>query len=157
MIKKLMPLLLIGILLIGIGCIGPFAEEEPDDKGPFAEEEPDDNGENNWEESDAEVILYYFWGDGCPVCPSQEEIIDQIEQEYDEEEFEIRKFEVYYNQRNLQLFQQVTEIYEVRGAVPATFIGEESYVGLTQKSELENKINQCLETEECEDPIKEIM
>jgi len=146
MIKKLMPLLLIGILLIGIGCIGPFAEEEPDD-----------NGENNWEESDAEVILYYFWGDGCPVCPSQEEIIDQIEQEYDEEEFEIRKFEVYYNQRNLQLFQQVTEIYEVRGAVPATFIGEESYIGLTQKSELENKINQCLETKECEDPIKEIM
>ena len=146
MIKKLMPLLLIGILLIGIGCIGPFADEEPD--------ENDING--NDVANETEVTLYYFWGDGCPVCPEQEPAIDQIEQEYDEE-VEVRRFEIYNNPENAQIFQQVTEFYGVRGAVPATFIGEEPFVGLTQKSEFENKIDQCLETGECEDPVKEIL
>lgn len=38
---KLIPLAMLGILLVGIGCIGPFAEEEdstvPDDETPDEE------------------------------------------------------------------------------------------------------------------------
>ena len=100
----------------------------------------------------SEIRIYYFWGDGCPVCAQQAPFLDRIEEEY---EVEILRFEIYYDRDNQQLFRDFGEVYGIgaRG-VPTTFIGERSWIGFSSRSgaEMESKIVECLENG-CEDPF----
>ncbi len=107
---------------------------------------------NNGTESDQEVVMYYFWGDGCPICGPAEEALNELEEEHPE--LTVKKFEVYKNQDNADFFERVAEAYDTlaRG-VPTVFIGEEVIVGFgaTQEKEIIDKIEKCLE-ETCVSP-----
>lgn len=102
---------------------------------------------------DNEVTVYFFWGDGCPHCAEEKSFLEDLEREHPE--LEVKMFEVYHNQSNQELFQEVAEAYgrSVSG-VPATFIDDEVWVGYSESigREIENKIDECLETETCVDP-----
>ncbi len=77
------------------------------------------------------VNVYYFWGDGCPVCVQQRTFLDQLERRYPE--VTVQAFEVWYDRDNLALLEAFADAFgrPVTG-VPVTFIGEDSWVGFNQ-------------------------
>ena len=68
------------------------------------------------------VTLYLFHGEGCPHCASEIEYLNSIEEKYDN--LEIVKYEVWYNEENSNLLQEVYNAYGItRNGVPTTVIG----------------------------------
>ena len=71
--------------------------------------------------------MIYFWGDGCPACAIQNEHFEELEQEYD---FDLKRFEIYYNEENQELMQEYSEVLgeELRG-VPTIIMWDDHFVG----------------------------
>ena len=68
------------------------------------------------------VTLYLFHGEGCPHCASEIEYLNSIEEKY--KNLEIVKYEVWYNEENSNLLQEVYNAYGItRNGVPTTVIG----------------------------------
>ncbi len=94
------------------------------------------------------VVIYFFWGDGCPHCAVEKPFLEKMEQKYPE--LEVESFEVYDSQENQELFREVAEAYNTSArGVPTTFIGREFVVGFgseqTTGKEIEELIQDCLE------------
>lgn len=92
------------------------------------------------------VVIYFFWGDGCPHCATQKPFLEELENTYPE--VEVKMFETWNNPQNAKLFQEVAQAYDTSAqGVPTTFIGEEHWVGYADYmgSEMEAKINECIE------------
>ena len=75
------------------------------------------------------VILYLFWGDGCPHCQEAEEWLSEISPTYGKY-FDVVDYEVWYHDDNLQLMKDVGNYLgkDVKG-VPFIVIGDTSYDG----------------------------
>jgi glutaredoxin len=74
------------------------------------------------------VPVYYFWGDGCPVCARQDVFLRDLEERFPE--VEVRSFEVWYDADNRALFRAMAGAYRTEArAVPTTFIGDSVWVG----------------------------
>ncbi len=99
------------------------------------------------------VRLYYFWGDGCPICDRQAEFLDRLGEEYPE--LEIHRFEVWYDDENRQLLQDVAELrgFDVRG-VPVTLVSDRYWVGFNAAvaSQIRDTVERCEELD-CPDPV----
>ncbi|MFP4423945.1 MAG: glutaredoxin family protein [Candidatus Woesearchaeota archaeon] len=108
--------------------------------------------EINEDSSDGEkVTVYFFWGDGCPHCATEKTFLEQMESKYP---IEVKMFETYKNPENAQYFQEFAQAHEFQArGVPATFIGEEHWVGFAErmKEEMEEKIKDCIDNG-CPDP-----
>ncbi len=78
-----------------------------------------------------QVNVYYFWGDGCPVCVQQRAFLDRLEERYPE--VIVQEFEVWYDADNRAVLQAFADAFgrQVTG-VPVTFIGEDSWIGFNQ-------------------------
>ncbi len=140
--KKLILILAIGFLLTSCTV----------DNGDYTDESNRISSLDDLSHENEDVRIYYFWGDGCPICAQQKPFMDKLEEEY---EVDILKFEVYNDRLNQRLFQNVAAEYEVQASgVPMTFIGEESWVGFNDRieSQIESKVEECLE-ERREDPF----
>ncbi len=100
------------------------------------------------------VTIYFFWGNGCPHCATEKPYLEEWQEKYGDK-IEVKMFEIYENPENVPLFQQVASVYgiEARG-VPATFIGEESWIGFSSSMapEIEGYIQECL-SKGCESPL----
>jgi len=87
------------------------------------------------------ITVYFFYGDGCPHCAAEENaIISKLE---DEDNIEVKKYEVWYNEDNQALLKKVQESYGVSTGVPCTVIGNTAIVGYN--SNTKEKINDVLE------------
>jgi len=77
------------------------------------------------------LALYYFWGDGCPVCAQQRGYLEWLIQQFPQ--VEVHAFEVWFVPEHRPLLEAFSAAYgqPVRG-VPVTFIGEHSWVGFSQ-------------------------
>ncbi len=77
------------------------------------------------------VNVYYFWGDGCPICSQQRIYLDWLEEHYPE--VEVHAFEVYRSMENRRLLEAMSAAFgrPVTG-VPVTFIGEDAWIGFSQ-------------------------
>jgi glutaredoxin len=77
------------------------------------------------------VRVYYFWGDGCPICVQQKGYLEWLEERHPD--VEIHAFEVWYVRDNLTLLEAFSAAFgqPVRG-VPVTFIGDHAWVGFSQ-------------------------
>ena len=95
--------------------------------------------------SASKVELYFFYGQGCPHCAHMAPFLDSLQQKYPE--LEVKKFEVYFDQSNRELFQKLAESYgtTVQG-VPTVFIGKHVLVGYSKQREveLENIVKECI-------------
>lgn len=102
--------------------------------------------------SASKVELYFFYGQGCPHCAHMEPFLDSLQQKYPE--LEVKKFEVYFDQSNRELFQKIAKNYgtAVQG-VPTVFIGKHVLVGYSKQREieLENIVKECI-TNGCPSP-----
>ncbi len=103
------------------------------------------------------VVIYFFWGDGCPHCAAQKPFLENMEDKYPQ--LDVKSFETWNNQENQKLFQEMAAAYgiEARG-VPTTFIGDyHPIVGYSESmaDDIEEKILSCLE-DGCIDPIEKM-
>ena len=103
-----------------------------------------------------EVILYVFYGQGCPHCAALLSFLDKVKANYPT--LKIYEHEVYQNDENRKLFEELTAKFNttVEG-VPTVFIDDKGIVGFSQEisDSLENEINRCL-YEKCIDPIEKV-
>lgn len=68
------------------------------------------------------ITLYFFHGDGCPHCAEEEVFLESIKDEYPN--LEIVSYEVWYNDENAALLEQVEKVFSVkRSGVPTNVIG----------------------------------
>jgi hypothetical protein len=77
------------------------------------------------------VNVYYFWGDGCPVCVQQRAFLDWLVERYPE--VQVHAFEVWRDLDNRPRLQALSDAFtRPVHAVPVTFIGEDSWIGFNQ-------------------------
>ncbi|WP_271022119.1 thioredoxin [Enterococcus faecium] len=93
------------------------------------------------EETDKGLVLIDFWATWCGPCRMQAPILDQLEQEYDEEEFRIAKMDVDENPEIPQQFGIMS--------IPTLMLKKdgqvvEKAVGVHSKEQLRQMIDQYL-------------
>ncbi|MEJ4442065.1 thioredoxin [Enterococcus faecium] len=93
------------------------------------------------EETDKGLVLIDFWATWCGPCRMQAPILDQLEQEYDEEEFRIAKMDVDENPETPQQFGILS--------IPTLMLKKdgqvvEKAVGVHSKEQLRQMIDQYL-------------
>ncbi len=97
------------------------------------------------------VIIYFFWGDGCPHCKEENIFLSKMKEKYN---LEIKAFEVWYNRENADFLKKIAEAYKLKASgVPVTFIGTYSFIGFSKDKEydIEKAIQECSDIL-CTDP-----
>jgi thiol-disulfide isomerase/thioredoxin len=98
------------------------------------------------------VVVRYFYGDGCPHCARQALELDEWERRFD---VEIHRYEVWNDDGNRALFQQLAAAYGVEASgVPATFIGDRVWIGFDEATaqQMRATVGAC-EVQGCPDPL----
>jgi len=109
-------------------------------------------------EASGSFNAYLFYGEGCPHCAKEMAYFNSIKDQYPN--LKVTGFEVYYNQENSTLMHQVAmELGVQAGGVPFLVVGDEYFVGFSEKispGEIENRINYCLQND-CPDIVGKIL
>lgn len=96
-------------------------------------------------ESAYKVIIYLFWGDGCPHCAAEKPFLEEMAA--NNPNIEIRDFEIYNIEANRPKFEAMAKAFgfEPTG-VPTTFIGTQYWVGFSDatKEQIQTAVNYCL-------------
>ena len=96
----------------------------------FAEGE--EEGDATLIETDNRAIVYFFHGDGCPHCAEAEEWFESIQEEYGSK-FKLVAYEVWNDQANAQLMQQVSDLRgDNASGVPYIICGDKSWIGFSE-------------------------
>lgn len=103
--------------------------------------------------AEEETVLYFFWTEGCPYCQREKPFLEDLQEEYPS--LEVVDKEVSSSEENIELVKEMGQEYgrEIRG-VPATFLGEEVWVGFTDEigNQIEAKVEYCTEND-CVNPL----
>jgi thiol-disulfide isomerase/thioredoxin len=92
-----------------------------------------------------DVIIYLFWGDGCPHCAAEKPFLQSLANA--NPQVSVKEYEVWYNEENRQKLMQMADFYKFdANGVPVTFIGEKYWVGYNDQLsvEIQNEVNACL-------------
>lgn len=138
--KKYILLLLLLICLLPIKAFA-ISDKYEDKIAQILEVKKEDN----------KINLYLFHGKECPHCEEERNWLDSIKEDYDD--LNIYDYEVWHNDHNKELMNQVKETLNINTTgIPLTIIGNDYYVGFsdTSKSIIQNKINEYLEIEDKE-------
>lgn len=100
-----------------------------------------------WAQSSAAepVIIYFFWGNGCPHCADAEPFLESLANRYPG--VQVRSFEVWASPENLDLLKKMGTAYGFEpSGVPTIFIGSQHWQGYndTISQEIENAVQSCL-------------
>ncbi|MFP4117445.1 MAG: thioredoxin [Candidatus Woesearchaeota archaeon] len=97
-------------------------------------------------ETDDEIVVHFFWGQGCPFCSQQKPQMEELEDKYPDVKFEYH--EIHGSRENQELMLEMAKEHgtAVRG-VPLTFIGDEHWTGFHEEyiDEMDDKIKELLE------------
>ncbi len=106
------------------------------------------------EEETGKVVLYFFWGDGCPHCANEEKYLDMAKRKYPQ--LEVKTYEVWHNKPNAMFLSRMLEAAGTKSTgVPVTFINTEVFVGFNESTaqEIENTIQYCIQSKKaCVEP-----
>lgn len=97
------------------------------------------------------VIIYLFWGDGCPHCAAEKPFLEELASQHPE--VEIRSFEIWKIDANRAKLDKMAQAYGFKpSGVPTTFIGDQYWVGFSDdiKSQIQTAVDTCL-TGTCKD------
>ena len=103
-----------------------------------------------------EVVLHFFYGQGCPHCSKGLEFLDSLENKYSL--LRIEKHETYSNQNERELFEKMTSAFgEKIEGVPTTFVDNKIIIGFSDSiaSSIEEEVKKCLEFG-CDNPSDKI-
>jgi glutaredoxin len=93
-----------------------------------------------------DVHLHMFYGQGCPHCGSLKLFLESIKNKYPT--LMVHEHEVYQNQQERELFEQMSENFNVPiEGVPTVFIDDRVIVGFSNAIgvSIENQIKRCFE------------
>ena len=100
-----------------------------------------------------EVVLIFFWGDGCPHCAEEKLFLETLVDKFPQ--LNIKTYEVYQNKENLSFLFALSDAmnFEARG-VPVTIIGDQAWIGFSERiaDEIEGTLKNCFITS-CTDPV----
>jgi len=103
------------------------------------------------EKEEEKINIYLFYGNGCPHCAKEEEVLKNLEEKY-KDKLNIYKYETWDNAENRKLMLEVKEMLgeEKRESVPFTIIGDETYLGYSGwvGVDIEKQIRNYLELDE---------
>jgi len=108
------------------------------------------------QEGNNEVILFMFYGQGCPHCGKMELFLNGLEDKYPT--LKVERYEVYNNQKNRELFENISNAYNTKiEGVPAVFIDNKVVFGFSNSlgESIEKEVKRCL-TEVCCLPMDKI-
>jgi len=101
--------------------------------------------------------IHFFYGQGCPHCAKEEKILREYENRYGN--LRIERYEVYFNQENMDLLEKVAERLEVYSvAVPLLVVGNEYVVGFDENftpDMIKTLIAKCLPGH-CPDVVRQV-
>lgn len=93
------------------------------------------------------VIVYFFWGDGCPHCEEAKPALQALAQRYPN--LEIRAYEVWYQPENQTLYAGMAAAFGFEARyVPLIFVGEQYWEGFSGPilAEIESAVTACTAT-----------
>ncbi|MBS3825952.1 hypothetical protein KGY58_05355, partial [Candidatus Bipolaricaulota bacterium] len=101
------------------------------------------------------TVLYFFWMEGCSHCAKQKPFLKDLKKDYPS--LEVVDKEVTSSNENLDLLKEMAKEYgqgSNRVLVPTTFLGEDVWVGFTEKigDQIEEKVEYCTENQ-CINPL----
>lgn len=91
------------------------------------------------------VVVYMFWGEGCPHCAAAKVWFEEITPQYPEIEF--RYYEIYNSVENQEKFVKMADAYGFQAwGVPTIFIGDNYWEGYAESlnAEIEDVIQRCI-------------
>lgn len=81
----------------------------------------------NFVKAEDKISVYIFYGKTCPHCEKELEYLDNIKSKYN---FDIKKYEVYYDKANQKLMKNFEVAYNTNfPGVPAVIIGNDYFLG----------------------------
>lgn len=93
------------------------------------------------------VVIYFYWGDGCPHCAEAKPFLQQLTEEHPN--VEVRAYEVWYVEENREHFWRMASAYGFEpSGVPTIFLGEHFWVGYGDQvaSQLVAQVERCSQT-----------
>jgi uncharacterized membrane protein/thiol-disulfide isomerase/thioredoxin len=93
------------------------------------------------------VIIYLFWGDGCPHCAVAKPALQALAQS--NQNIEIKDYEVWYQEENQAAFTSMSAAFGFEPHyVPTIFIGDRYWEGYSEdiQKDIETTVTTCLET-----------
>jgi len=132
-IKKLAQLIIaISILILLFVNVQSYATAKSGD--PFAVDL--NTSEKAFQQTSDDVVIYFFWGDGCPHCAEAEPFLEELAQ--NNPRVVLKPFEVRYDQDNAALLEKFAAGFGFQAKyVPTIFIGEKSWQGYSEEIEAE--------------------
>jgi thiol-disulfide isomerase/thioredoxin len=107
-------------------------------------------------EATEKVILYFFWGDGCPHCAKEEIFLDTLRKKYPQ--LEVKSYEVWHNRANALFFSRMAESAGAASSgVPLTFVNTEVFTGFDERKalQIESMVRDCVRNRNsCADPLE---
>ncbi len=100
------------------------------------------------------IIVYFFWGNGCPHC--KEAKLFLVNQKQMQPLLEIKEYEVWYNRENAGLMYAMLRTYGIKSSgVPVTFVGDQLFSGFSDqiKTRIGVAITKCRRAP-CGDPAR---
>jgi thiol-disulfide isomerase/thioredoxin len=104
-----------------------------------------------------QVVVYLFWGEGCPHCAKAKPFLENLSREYPQ--VEVMDFEVYYVMENRVLLAEMAAAFDFEArAVPTIFVGERYWEGFSDQlgQTIETYVVDCLQSG-CPDPGRDII
>jgi zinc and cadmium transporter len=101
-----------------------------------------------------DVDLLLFYGQGCPHCAAANMFLEELSSEYPS--LKVSKYEVYFDQDNTVLFQDLAFAFDSEvGGVPTVFIDDQMITGFNDSigQSVEVEVQKCLE-EACIPPLE---
>ena len=90
---------------------------------------------SHFEHASKKVIIYFFWGKGCPHCEEERQFLDELRRVHPS--LEIRDYEVWHNKKNAGLMSAMLQAHGVKSSgVPVTFVGDKMFSGFTEQIRL---------------------
>jgi len=93
---------------------------------------------------ETETVLYFFKSKGCPYCAKEEPFLENLQEKYPSLTVVVK--EISSSPETVELLKNMGQEYgrEIRG-VPATFLGENVWVGFTEEigNEIEEGVRKC--------------
>jgi hypothetical protein len=91
------------------------------------------------------IVIYFFFVRGCSYCEKAESFMEEISK--NNPQLDIRKFEIYFNTKNLEIYQAFLDKMglEPQG-MPFIQIGDRKWFGFKEsdKSEILSEVNFCI-------------
>lgn len=80
------------------------------------------------------VVVYFFWGKGCPHCEEERQFLDGLKRM---QSLEIKDYEVWHDKKNAGLMSAMLQAHGVKSSgVPVTFVGDKMFSGFTEQVRL---------------------